>query len=144
MRLLYGHDRAVEQFVSERIKGCENGFGACRTAGVIDQAGNLVAGWIWHNWDPAAQTIEFSGAALGPGWITRSILNKLFGYAFEGIDCQMIITRNRADNTSLHRQLETIGFSRFDIPRLFGRETDGVAWALTDDDWKESKFYGKA
>ena len=142
MRLLLGHDDTVESFVAQRVPGCEDGFGASRSFGIIDRSGTLVAGWIWHNWDPHSGTIEFSGAALGPGWLNRKILQDLFSYAFEGAGCQMVITRNRADNHRLHKQLKSIGFNRFDIPRLFGRDADGVAWTLTDDDWKESKYYG--
>lgn len=144
MRLLYGHDAAVEKFITQLVPGCPDGFGASRCVGVIDNDGLLVAGWAWHGWDPRAATIEFSGAATTPRWMTRKILNELFGYAFDGIKCQMIMTRNSATNTRLHRQLDDFGFTRFDVPRLFGRDDDGVFWTLTDTDWKKSRYYVEA
>jgi RimJ/RimL family protein N-acetyltransferase len=142
MRLLYGHDEAVERFVAERVPGCPDGFGASRSVGIIDGDGHLVAGWSWHGWNPHAGTIEFSGAAITPRWLTRSILNRLFAYAFDEIGCQMILTRNSITNTRLHRQLDDLGFTRFDVPRMFGRDEDGVFWTLTDTVWKQSKYYG--
>ena len=141
MRLLYGHDADVEKFVAARVPGCPDGFGASRSTGVIDETGRLVAGWSWHGWNPHAGTIEFSGAAITPKWMTRAILQELFAYAFNKVGCQMIVTRNSATNTTLHRQLKSFGFSRIDFPRLFGRDEDGVVWSLTDDAWKQSRFY---
>lgn len=144
MRLLYGHDAAVEKFISELVPGCPDGFGASLCVGIIDKDGLLVGGWAWHGWNPHAGTIEFSGAARSPKWMTRAILNELFAYAFNTIGCQMVVTRNSASNTRLHRQLKAYGFTRFDVPRLFGRHEDGVFWSLTDTDWKQSRYYVSA
>ena len=140
MRLLYGHEEAVERFVAERVPGCPDGFGACRSIGVIDGEGKLVAGWCWHGWNPHAGTIEFSGAAITPKWMTKAILHELFAYAFNKAGCQMIVTRNSITNTRLHRQLKRYGFDRFDIPRLFGRDENGVVWTLTREKWEGSDF----
>lgn len=144
MKLLYGHDEAVERFICRLVPGCPDGFGASRSIGVIDKDGYLVAGWAWHGWNPHAGTIEFSGASTTPRWMTRSILNRLFAYAFDEIGCQMVVTRNSVTNTRLHRQLDDFGFTRFDVPRLFGRDEDGVFWTLTDTAWKQSKYYEQA
>lgn len=144
MRLLYGHDAAVERFIAQLVPGCPDGFGASLCVGIVDRTGLLVAGWAWHGWNPHAGTIEFSGASITPRWMTRKILNELFGYAFGIANCQMVMTRNSATNTRLHRQLRALGFTRFDVPRLFGRNQDGVFWTLTDDDWKKSEYYEQA
>ena len=141
MRLLYGHSDAVERFVAGLIPRCADGFGPCQAIGVIDNDGLLVAGWIWHGLDLSAKTMEFSGASLTPHWMTQEILHKLFSYAFDEVGCQMIMTRNSAGNKRLHRQLKSFGFTRYDVPRLFGRKEDGVFWTLTDDEWRNSPFF---
>lgn len=141
MRLLYGHDEDVAKFVAGLMPTyASRGFDACRATGILDGDGRLIAGWVWHNWWPEAGTIEFSGAALTPKWMTRGILHELFAYAFEKAGAQMIVTRNASTNVRLHRQLARYGFDRFDIPRLFGRDADGVIWTLTEDRWKASDF----
>jgi len=139
VRLLYGHDDEVAEFVNERLPQREN-FAGGKAIGVIDGNGYLVAGWIWHNYSPEAQVIEFSGAADTPRWMTRNILHEIFAYAFDIIGCQMVATRNSGANVRLHRQLRAYGFDRHDIPRLFGRDEDGVVWTLTDDRWRQSRF----
>ena len=138
MRLIYGHDQAVCDFVNERI-GEDFSPVNCAGVAIADKTGNMVAGWVWHNYSPDAGTLEFSGASITPKWMTRAILQELFAYAFANV--QMVVTRNGADNTRLHRQLAAFGFRRYDIERLFGRDSDGVVWTLTDDAWKKSQFY---
>ena len=138
MRLIYGHDQAVCDFVNERI-GEDFSPVNCAGVAIADKTGNMVAGWVWHNYSPDAGTLEFSGASITPKWMTRAILQELFAYAFANV--QMVVTRNGADNTRLHRQLSAFGFRRYDIERLFGRDSDGVVWTLTDDAWKKSRFY---
>ena len=141
MKLLYGHSKEVAAFVASLIPRCADGFGPCQAIGVIDNDGRLLAGWVWNNWDPLAQTIEFSGASLTPHWMTQDILHKLFAYAFDEVGCQMVLTRNSENNKRLHRQLARYGFTRWDVPRLFGRGENGVFWTLTDDDWRANNFY---
>ena len=138
MRLIYGHDQAVCDFVNERL-GEDFSPAKCAGVAIADKAGNMVAGWVWHNYNPDCGTLEFSGASITPKWMTRAILQELFAYAFANV--QMVVTRNGADNTRLHRQLSAFGFRRYDIERLFGRDSDGVVWTLTDDAWKKSQFY---
>ena len=141
MKLLFGHSDAVERFVAGLIPRCADGFGPCQAIGVIDNDGRLLAGWVWHGWDPSAETMEFSGASLTPHWMTQDILHKLFSYAFDEVGCQMVLTRNSEGNKRLHRQLARYGFTRWDVPRLFGRRENGVFWTLTDDDWRANNFH---
>jgi RimJ/RimL family protein N-acetyltransferase len=141
MKLLFGHSDTVERFVAGLIPRCADGFGPCQAIGVIDNDGKLLAGWVWHGWDPSAETMEFSGASLTPHWMTQDILHKLFAYAFDEVGCQMVLTRNSEGNKRLHRQLARYGFTRWDVPRLFGRRENGVFWTLTDDDWRANNFH---
>jgi len=142
MRLLYGRDDDVLSFVNQMIDEQFDRRDSVGT-GIVDAQGRLVAGWVWHNWSPEAEIIEFSGASTTPKWMTRAILHQLFSYPFEQLDCQMIVTRNSEFNTRLHRQLNVFGFDRFDIPRLFGRDEGGVVWTLTVEAWRASKYYKK-
>lgn len=53
----------------------------------------------------------------------------------------MAIMRVRADNERLLRQLAAAGFTFIKIPRLFGRDEDGIFCRLTLEDWQENKLY---
>ena len=59
---IYGHDAIIADFVAQLIPHCRRGFGPKAVGiGVVD--GNvLIAGIVYHNWDPEAGIIEISGA----------------------------------------------------------------------------------
>lgn len=144
MRLLYGHDEAVAKFVADLIPQVRaHGFGECKAIGVIDADGYLVGGMVFHHYWPEAGTIEFSGAARTAKWLTPHILDRMFSYAFDDVGVQMLITRNSGTNKRLHRQLAAYGFDRFDIPRMFGRDEDGVFWTMTEEAFRAGKFHAR-
>jgi len=52
---VYGHDQLIAQFVAQLIPSCRaRGFNASALTamGIIDGDGRLVAGMVYHNWDP--------------------------------------------------------------------------------------------
>jgi hypothetical protein len=70
-------------------------------------------------------------------------MNAIFGYPFE-IGCQMAIMRVSSRNTRLHRQFSALGLRPHVIPRLYGRDEDGIIFTLSDNDWAAWKFRRKA
>jgi len=139
VNLLYGHDGIVADFVAKSVPGLERGFGACKTIGVLDN-GNLIAGLVYHNWNPESGVIEISGSALNPRWLTREVLREMFDYPFKRCGCQMVVMRVSEHNKRLHRQLKAYGFKSYEIPRLRGRKESEIIFTLTDDDWQAGKF----
>lgn len=133
-------DKRVAVWVSQRISPTDRGFGKCQALGVMHR-GDLVAGVVFHNWEPEAGTIELSAAAAHRGWMTRSVINEVFGYVFGGLGAQMATARTRADNAAVRRIWKALGASEVIIPRMFGRTENGAVLTLTDDRWRSSKFY---
>ena len=148
MTPLYGETNLVACFVAQNIEGCERGFGNCQAIGFLDGQGRLVAGMVYHNWNPEAEVIEMSGASLTPRWLTRPVLHLMFGYPFHDLHCQLVVMRVAETDKRLHRQLYACGFKSHKIPRLRGRDKAEIIFTLTDDDWFSSKFmrasYGQA
>ena len=141
LRLIYEQHEAVAQFVVRLIPhNGGHGFGKAKTIGVIDEDGRLVGGVIYGNYDPVAETIEMAGAAITPRWLTRRIIEAIYQYPFLQCGCQMIYQRTPADDERLLRQLAAGGYSFIKIPRMFGRNRDGVLCMLTYEDWTNSKF----
>jgi RimJ/RimL family protein N-acetyltransferase len=136
---LYGEDALVEEFVALNIEGCSRGFGECVTIGVL-KGDTLVAGLVYHNWQPEAGVMELSVASTTPTWLTRPVLKEMFGFPFERCDCQLVICRTSEAQTRLHRLLKALGFTKYRIPRLRGRDAAELVWTLTDDIWNASKF----
>jgi len=141
MHYLIGHNDVVARFVAAHIPHCERGFGdKIMTLGVVD-GGRLIGGLVYHNYDPEASTIEISGAAIDPRWLTRTTLRLMHVYPFVDARCQMVVMRVSADNARLLRQLKALGYKRVTVERLFGRDRDGVVATLTDDVWKTRRIH---
>lgn len=139
---VYGHSEVIAPFVAELIPHCRRGFGPnIQTMGVIDEAGNLLAGIVWHNWDPDAGIMELSGAALPrSNWLTRRTLERMYGFPFNECGCQMVVQRTPADDLNLLGLLAAYGFSFVTVHRLFGRDRDGVIATLTREAWLSNRF----
>lgn len=139
---VYGHDDIVAKFVSDQIPSMRRrGFGACRALGMIEDDGKLVAGLVYHNFDPESGVIEMSGAALpGHQWLTRETVRRMYQYPFLQCGCQLVLMRVAADNERLLRQLAALNYAFTTIPRLLGRDRDAVLCQLTREAWEANKF----
>lgn len=142
---VYGHDAAVARFVAQRIPNAlaldfEEGV---RAIGVVDD-GLLIAGIAYHNWDPDAGVIEISGAALpGRVWITRETLRRSYQYPFHQCGCQMVVQRTHASDERLLSELARLNYAFILVPRMYGRDSDGVLCCLTYEAWADNKFCRK-
>src|SRR5215510_5207780 len=135
LHYLYGHDETVADFVARLIPHCRaRGFGACKAIGVLDDDGRLVGGVVYNNYDPEAGCIEISGAATSPRWLTRETIARMYQYPFLQVGVQMIVQRTPAENERLLRQLAAYDYMFVKVPRMFGRERDGVLCLLTRED----------
>lgn len=141
LQYAYGYDDTVAKFVADLIPTVRDlGFGKCATIGIVE--GNmLIAGLVYHNWDPRAATIEISGAAIpGHYWMTRETIKRMYQYPFLGCRCQMVINRVPAEDERQLAMLARYGYSFIRIPRGLGRGKDLVLCLLTIEDWANNNF----
>lgn len=137
---IYGHDEIVADFVAKLIPMVsQRGFGRCKTIGVINERGHLICGAVYHNFDPVAGVIQISGAALADApWLTRETLRRVYDYPFKQLGCQMVVMMVMADDERVLGQLAALGYAFITIPRLYGREQDGVVAMLTQEAWDKN------
>lgn len=100
----------------------------------------LIAGMIYHNWEPDAGIIEISGAGIDKRWLNRETLRRMFDVPFKDWQCQAVVMRVSDHDRPLHRMLTAYGFDKYSIPRLRGRDEGENVFVLTDDAWRENKF----
>lgn len=138
---VYGHDQIIADFVAQMIPSCrERGFGPNVKAIGIVEDGKLIGGMVYKNYDPDAGVIEMSGAALpGKHW-TRESVQRVYGYPFDQLGCQMVVMVVEDGNRRLLRQLAALNYSFIRIPRLHGRDKDAVVCLLTREDWLANSF----
>ncbi|HEY5807741.1 MAG TPA: GNAT family protein [Povalibacter sp.] len=139
LRYVYGHDEIVARFVAQmipHIRDHANAMGNCKTIGVIDGDGKLIAGLVYHAYDPPAGRIEITGAALPKSrWLTRETIRRMYRYPFDEIGVQMVVQHTPADNEELLEQLARGGYMFVHYPRMYGRHRDGVICLLTAEEW---------
>lgn len=132
-------DARVAEWVGEHIPGCNGDFGNCRALGVIKND-RLVGGVVYHNYNPQAEIIELSCAAIDRRWLTRETVRVIFNYPFDF--CQMIVARTAPDNTPVRNIYRRLGADEYEIPRLRGREESEIIITLTQEAWRNTKFRG--
>ena len=132
-------DDRVADWVAARIPNCERGFDACKAMGIA-RGKRVVAGLVFHNWEPEHGIIEISAAADDRRWMTRKVMAEAFGYAFGHVGCQMVIVRTDPQNKPARHIWLALGGTEYIIPRLRGRDLDGSIITLTAEQWQGSKF----
>lgn len=100
----------------------------------------VIAGAIWHNYEPDSGVIEISAAATTKRWLTRTTLGVLFGIPFKEWGCQAVVMRVSDHDEALHRMLKAYGFERYRVPRLRGRDEAENVFVLTEENWASNKF----
>lgn len=141
IQFVYGKDKEIAAWVLQRISATDGDFGpGIKAIGMIDEQGRFLAGVVYHHWDPAAGTISMAAAAVSSRWLSRRVLQRVFDYPFDECGCQMLMIRLPDDREQLLHQLAVGGFAFTRIPRLYGRDKDGIVATLTDDDWRKCPF----
>lgn len=100
----------------------------------------LIAGMIYHNFEPDAGVVEISGAGTSKRWLTKETLRVLFQIPFKDWGCQAVVMRVSDHDEALHSILTRYGFERYKIPRLRGRDESENVFVLTDEAWASNKF----
>jgi hypothetical protein len=141
VKLLYGAPDVVAEFVEARIfPPGHRGLPRPMTAIGVMSRGALIGGFVYHDWQPEAGVVELSCAADDKRWFNRETLYALHEYPFVQMGCQMVATRTSARKTDLLRQHAAYGYRLHVIPRMLGRDHDGVITTLTVEDWRASPF----
>jgi hypothetical protein len=148
LKYVYGQDHLVADFVarSKLASGfSEWGSGFAdknlKAIGIANDDNELIAGIVFFNYHPEAETIEMSVEALPKQrWLTPTTLKVMFQYPFLQCRCQALFTKTSARNKHVLRMLAAMNFDLILIPRAGGRNEDGVVAELTIEHWIASKF----
>ena len=131
---------SVGNFVSELIWGEPDMFGPFCSLAIADDR-RLVAGVIYHNYQPHEGTIEISCASIIRKWMTRDVIVTAIDMPFKELDCQAIVARHSKDAKHIRHIWNALGAKEYEIPRLRGKDDPPeIVSVLTDDAWAVSKF----
>jgi hypothetical protein len=143
LRYIYNQDADVARFVAQLIPHVDRGFPSdAKAIGITSANNEPLAGIVFYFWNQKAGTTEVAIGArpTARGWFSRETIFRLYDYVFGTRGCQMAIMRVRADNLGLLRQMHAFGCTLITVPRLYGREDDGVLCTYTAEAWAASRF----
>lgn len=129
----------VSSFVGRMVPGGERGFDKASAIGVVSD-GKLMAGVVYHNFDPEAGVVELSAGAVSSRWLAPKVLHAIFAIPFDLWGCQMVVMRVAESNRRMAHIALRFGFDGYLIPRLGGRDEDIWIFTLTDDQWRNTMF----
>lgn len=136
MRLLTGHSPAVAKWVADRIDGCSPAdFWPCEACGVLDEAGAMVAGVVYHGFRRANGTIEMSVAADTPRWATPGIIRGLLAYPFGQLSVTKAVAMVDPDDARTVRFVTGIGFEREAILKRHVAGQDVAIHSMFRETW---------
>lgn len=150
MKLLYGHADEVKRWVGWRIPlirkrmerdPAHDPFGPAYAIGVLDRENRLVAGVVYHNWDPDCSSMELSFAADTPKWLTRNLIRELMRYCFETVGVNRVHSLTPKSYTAARRFVEVFGFKREGVATDgFGPGEHAIISRLLKREWLETKW----
>lgn len=133
-RVIFGADEHVAKWVAERIPHMYGGdFGKCAALGILDRhKQNMIAGAVFHDYQPEAGTIQMSMAADNHMWATRDVLRDLLAYPFLQLGVFKVWTSTPQDNMMALRINERAGFKREAVlAHHYGKKRHAVICRLT-------------
>lgn len=109
MKILYGADADISKWVAERIPHVTD-FGPCAALGVVTD--RLIAGIVFHDYQPECKTIQLSMAADSPTWASKEIIKELLSYPFNQLGVQKVWTATPHTNERAIKVNKKIGFKQ--------------------------------
>jgi len=142
-RVVYGASEFIAAWVAERIAHVgKDGFGPCAALGVASRDGTrLLAGVVYHDYQPKHETIQASMASVSPMWARLEIITELLAYPFFQLGVFKVwsaipIDSEKTINTNRH-----LGFTQEGIlAHQFGRGRHAVITRLLRPDF--NRIYG--
>jgi len=142
VKLSYGQDSFVSKWVLDRIPSLQGyPFGPCAAIAVVSEDGRMMAGVVFHDWQPVPRTMQISAAAVTARWATRGIVRQLLAYPFMTCGVQKVWTAIEHGNIRAIRFNEGIGIrAEARLQRHFG-ESDAVICRMFREEYL-SRYQG--
>jgi RimJ/RimL family protein N-acetyltransferase len=112
VRLLFGHDQVIAEWVRQHIPHMGTGFGPSAAIGVTDETGSPMAGVVFHDYQPAYGTIQLSAAAISPRWASRRLVGSILQYPFGELKVHKVWTATQHENARALKFNEGVGFTK--------------------------------
>lgn len=132
----------IAAWVASRIEfmAANPDFGPCIAIGVVDEAGNLLAGVVLHDYHPDWGAVSMSHAALTPKWLTKRIISGIMSVPFVQYGVGRVTATTPRKATSACQFLRKFGFRQEGVIRRGLGNDDALVWGLLSEEWDRSRF----
>lgn len=124
MRLVFGAPQAVSAFLAEQIG--EVFTPPISTIGVVDEAGNIVAGVAFTSYTGYGIEMTLAGRPC----LSRSVRQAISDYVFGWLGCRRLAIVTRRSNKRVRRLAPRLGFTFEGRARGYYGEEDGLMYSL--------------
>ena len=139
---VFDYQKEIVEFVEHGLWGGRCHFNEARALGFANETDGLVAGLVYHNYDPISNLIEMSAYSTRRDWNTLERLKLIFNYPFAVAGVRLLIARHSEKNTRCRRMWRTFGASETLIPELHAPGEAEIVAVLQRETWKHSKLIG--
>jgi hypothetical protein len=138
--LVYGNDKYVKNWVMGKIDYLHRLDNFVTTA--IHVKTRMIAGIIYHDYQPEYDVIQMSMAAVSPMWAKKKIINRLLEYPFRQLKCYKVMIIIRSDNDKAIKTMKNIGFIQEAVlAHSYGKEMHAVILRMFKPDY--IKLFGE-
>lgn len=138
MRLVFGEDAAVGDWVARRIPHMYGEKFKNFVAIGVEMDGKPIAGVVYSDWVPQAETMQLSMAADTPRWATKGVIRGLLHYPFEQQRVNKLWTSTPAKNERAIKFNLGVGFTREAILRhQYGRKNHAVICSMLANEYRK-------
>lgn len=127
-------NRAVGDFVSRVIWGKTGEIRDYCSAAMFDD-GVLIAGVLYHNYQPESGVVELSTGSQSKRWLNRTTLRAIFDLPFRMLGCRLCVLRVSERNTVMCSIARRVGFDEYRIPELRGPGEAEMIYTMTAEQW---------
>lgn len=137
---VFDHAASVKRFVAHGIFAGRREFGPSTAIGFATEEEGLVAGIVYHNYQPETRVIEISAYSTRRDWLTRDRLRMIYDYPFDELMCRLVVGRISERNTKVRSLWRNLGAKETRLPQLRADDEDEILSILRADTWRNSKF----
>lgn len=103
----------------------------------------IVAGIVYHNYQPENKSIELSAYSLCQKWFTKHNLNVTMQYPFNQLGLRLIHAQFSMNNEKSKRLFKALGASLVSLPDFYQDGENAVIAILKKQDWENSRYFDK-
>lgn len=141
MRLVYGYDQIVSNWVAARIPNMGGlPFPPSTAIGVVDNNDQPIGGVVFTNHQPQYGSIDISCASITPRWLTKRLIRGIFAYPFGQLKVGRVTAITPRTATSSRRFLEQFGFKLEGLVRRGFGTDDAVVYGLLAEEWQNTRW----